>query len=389
MEKIIPELIRQRLKIFGISLEKESTPWTVYAAIATYNVETLSYNLIALGSGIKCLPDVITDEHPESLVHDSHAEIVCRRSFLIFVYEQLIKLYKGNDTENSYFYFDHELHKYIWKSENKLIFYSSQSPCKRKIFVCILTVLGGDASIFKTILLNNYCAKRSRISNNNNLAAGRETDTIGILRTKPGRADSPFASSMSCSDKIASWNILGIQGALLTHFIMPIYLDFILLGDDFDRKSLDRALKQRTLGIEFDSNLKQNGYKNISDVLILKNSNNLGIRRNTILDDTSVFWYKGLLRPGRQVLGFKQGSKRPQKCSPYELSLQSPLSRQSIFEKYFCLLKPDTTDSYTKLKCQAYDYQNAKYHLLQQTNFKGWIVKNNFMKDFRWREFHQ
>ena len=138
MEKIIPELIRQHLKIFGISLEKESTPWTVYAAIATYNVETLCYNLIAFGSGIKCLPDVITDEHPESLVHDSHAEIVCRRSFLIFLYEQLIKLYKSGDTENSYFYFDHELKKYVWKTENKLIFYSSQSPCKLKIFGCIL-----------------------------------------------------------------------------------------------------------------------------------------------------------------------------------------------------------------------------------------------------------
>lgn len=290
MEKTIPELVKQHLKIFGISLEKEPTPWTVYAAIVAYNTETLSNTLIAFGSGIKCLPDVIIDEHPESLVHDSHAEIVCRRSFLIFIYEQLIKLSKDNEKENSLFYFDHKLQKYRWKSENKLIFYSSQSPCKWKIFVFLFKFLGGDASIFKTILSNNNCAKRSRISYNNELAAGRETDTIGILRTKPGRGDSPFASSMSCSDKIASWNILGIQGALLTHFIMPIYLDYILLGDDFDQESLDRALKQRTVGFEFDLNLKQKGYKNISDCLILKNSNNLGIRKNVILDDTSVFW---------------------------------------------------------------------------------------------------
>jgi len=33
---------------------------------------------------------------------------------------------------------------------------------------------------------------------------------LGILRTKSGRADSPPTLCVSCSDKIARWNIPGI-----------------------------------------------------------------------------------------------------------------------------------------------------------------------------------
>jgi hypothetical protein len=54
---------------------------------------------------------------------------------------------------------------------------------------------------------------------------------FGVLRTKPGRADSPPTVSMSCSDKIASWNILGIQGALCAQMFLPVYISSIIIGE--------------------------------------------------------------------------------------------------------------------------------------------------------------
>lgn len=65
-------------------------------------------------------------------------------------------------------------------------------------------------------------------------AASRGRDNyslFGVLRTKPGRADSPRTLSMSCSDKIAAWNVLGVQGALASTLFGPLYASSVIIGD--------------------------------------------------------------------------------------------------------------------------------------------------------------
>lgn len=62
-------------------------------------------------------------------------------------------------------------------------------------------------------------------------ARGRDNYALlGVLRTKPGRADSPPTRSMSCSDKIAMWSVIGIQGALGTNMFGAVYISDLIIG---------------------------------------------------------------------------------------------------------------------------------------------------------------
>lgn len=52
------------------------------------------------------------------------------------------------------------------------------------------------------------------------------------LRTKPGKLQSMPSISMSCTDKIAMWSAVGMQGALLSKWLEPIFFDTLVIGTD-------------------------------------------------------------------------------------------------------------------------------------------------------------
>jgi hypothetical protein len=127
---------------------------------------------------------------------------------------------------------------------------------------CSWSTLGGDASISLLADAQDPDIKKLKDSHLDLdaqqapplRARGRDNYSLySVLRTKPGRADSPPTSCLSCSDKIARWAVLGFQGALLSRILEPVYIDQIIIDErnvperirDIARVDCERAFEGR------------------------------------------------------------------------------------------------------------------------------------------------
>ncbi|XP_020299441.1 tRNA-specific adenosine deaminase 1 [Pseudomyrmex gracilis] len=239
--------------------------WTVLSGIVLRTADGKLF-LVALATGTKCLgeSELIngTREERGSRLSDSHAEVLARRAFLRYLYEQVDLVLSNYE---SAIFSRIEGNGIALRSGVSFHFFSSQTPCgdcsifpKRETWgdndelPSKIRCISEDANESKKSINSECgdiyrtgakCIKEDSVQDPH--LPGVNYHVVGSLRTKPGRGDP--TSSLSCSDKIAKWLVLGLQGSLLSLLIPSIKLETITIGDKcpFSLEAMERGLYKR------------------------------------------------------------------------------------------------------------------------------------------------
>ncbi|EJD01278.1 uncharacterized protein FOMMEDRAFT_141947 [Fomitiporia mediterranea MF3/22] len=218
-----------------------------YAPSTGYFSHPDNYKVVALATGVKCLP---TDRYPlrGDALHDSHAEVLARRAFIRWLHEEVQRAVHASKGS-------------MWIKQRTDGKWELGEGVKLHMYIS--TVSCGDASM--RFLASSQDPAMAALKDAAPPASpppgaasrGRNNYALHtVLRTKPGRADSPPTICMSCSDKIAVYNVLGVQGALAANLFAPIYLSRIIIGDvpehmqDVVRLDCERAFYRRLDSIQ-------------------------------------------------------------------------------------------------------------------------------------------
>lgn len=259
----IENLVRNCFNVYdklpktGKPIEKE---WTVLSCFIEYDKSNENLEVVSLGTGSKCIG--ATKMSPTGcLLNDSHAEVFARRGFLLYLYDNIDKALKHEPSV-----FNHQDGQLKLKDDIEFIFYSSQLPCGD---ASIISVDGGEEHYGDVLKLQKREAevdvceievKKQKMEDYVNKTGAKclphcEQDSkemgiiqlhLGQVRTKPGRGDRTL--SVSCSDKIAKWIHLGVQGCLLNMLCEPIYIKHFIFGAGvpYSEESLQRAFLNRS-----------------------------------------------------------------------------------------------------------------------------------------------
>uniref|UniRef100_A0A915E663 A to I editase domain-containing protein n=1 Tax=Ditylenchus dipsaci TaxID=166011 RepID=A0A915E663_9BILA len=178
------------------------------------------------------------------------AKVLCRRGLMRFIYAQ-VKLFTSSPNDS--IFYGNEQGKLCLRPNLSFHMYSNEAPngdavdylepYGAKSMEKVSSHAAFDSALFKKGSLSLKTSK---------------TTTISLVDQEVPNASSTIWPSMSSSDKILKWNLVGIQGALLNLFVDPIYLESLAVGKNYDASHLSRAVCGRASGVSVQAPFKQN-----------------------------------------------------------------------------------------------------------------------------------